>query len=367
MSDQCPKCHDYRNGGAPFCGACGNMLDCPECDNYHRAGDAFCGNCGSRLYVTLYIQPPAKVGLLFKLSFLLFVFVSIYAVADIVLIAVKFFDILTFLGTQSYGLLILIPDPYVFLRFSGAGTQLYWVFLVFMIMASFSLSVRELVIKVGSPKSLTDKEKIEKTSPFWVSVMWPATIVLQMALIFLLTAISGQNLDVPEFDSDLRADMFVLASAGVWEEIITRVLIIGVPMTAIAFINGKKDSWLNLWGGFGMSKVSMVLIIVSSFIFGYGHVEGWGFVKLVPAFVFGMACGYLYVRFGLHAAIMLHFINDYVSVFFWAGLSVTGVILMFALYVAGAVALLVLIVRGYGFAKDFKNQPVLPPSVEKDG
>lgn len=366
MGDNCPECRKYREEGASFCGACGNMLDCPECDGYRRNGAAFCGNCGRRLYVPY--EPPKKSGLMFKLSFLLFLFVSIYAIADILIIAVGFFDVLDFVGSISYALFILVPYPYAFLVFSGAGTQLYWVFLVFMIIMSFSISVKELITHTGSLKSLKDEEKITKTSPFWVAVMWPGLILLHLIMVYLISFLTGDVMDTPPTDDiDVRLQMFVLASAGVWEEIVSRMLIIGVPMAIIAAVNGKKDSWLNLWGGFGMSKVSMVLMIISALVFGFAHMEGWGYIKVIPAAIFGLGCGYLYVKFGLHAAIMLHLINDYASVFYWAGYPLFGDLMLLVLMAAGIVSLVILAYKGYGFAKNFGDQPVLPPSVEKDG
>jgi membrane protease YdiL (CAAX protease family) len=38
---------------------------------------------------------------------------------------------------------------------------------------------------------------------------------------------------------------------------------------------------------------------------------------MIPTFICGLALGYLFVRFGLYASIMLHFLIDFLSSFTW--------------------------------------------------
>lgn len=142
------------------------------------------------------------------------------------------------------------------------------------------------------------------------------------ALFFSLSVVILFNLmeqptPVPDILSErvpIWIRMVTLANASVWEEIITRVLMIGVPLFALALMKqGKGPALKALIGGHGSVSVSAaVLIFISAALFGLAHI-GWGIWKIVPTFVMGLLFGYLYVKIGLHASIALHFLFDYSS------------------------------------------------------
>jgi len=108
--------------------------------------------------------------------------------------------------------------------------------------------------------------------------------------------------------------MINLAEASVWEEFAGRVLLIGVPLMFIHF--GKQGgSWRYLLGGHGrFGKAEVILVLFSSLLFGFAHL-GWGPWKVVPTFVTGLLFGYLYVKVGLHATVVMHFLFDYIGFF----------------------------------------------------
>jgi hypothetical protein len=67
-------------------------------------------------------------------------------------------------------------------------------------------------------------------------------------------SVETPGVSTPDLGSNTE-QMFSLANAAVWEEIITRVLYIGLPMAVISLIATKKlDSLKCLFGGFGMSR-----------------------------------------------------------------------------------------------------------------
>ena len=49
-------------------------------------------------------------------------------------------------------------------------------------------------------------------------------------------------------------------------------------------------------------------------MFGFAHSFNWDLYKVLPAFLAGLAMGYLFLKFGLYAAIMFHFFTDYLSI-----------------------------------------------------
>jgi hypothetical protein len=79
-------------------------------------------------------------------------------------------------------------------------------------------------------------------------------------------------------------------------------------------------------------------LIGSAFLFGLAHIPGWGLWKFFPAFVAGLGFGYLFLRFGVTAAILAHFVNDYVGSLTYIGVGDLGLEFFIALLDLGLVA-----------------------------
>ena len=141
--------------------------------------------------------------------------------------------------------------------------------------------------------------------------------------------------------------LFQLVNAPVYEELLFRAMMIGLPLAlgslylrAIAVSRGRlppastKGRYLlgslrYLVGG-GMSRrtpLSLLLpaslfLIVSSILFGLAHAPGYGDWKVLPTTVGALAMAYLFLRHGLHAAIIFHFALDvFVATAYLVGLS----------------------------------------------
>ncbi|HIH02134.1 TPA: CPBP family intramembrane metalloprotease [Thermoplasmata archaeon] len=94
------------------------------------------------------------------------------------------------------------------------------------------------------------------------------------------------------------------------------MLYIGVPLAAAYFAMTRDLSKLPkylLGGGITIGAAEVVLVLTSGVIFGFAHFEGWGAWKIFPSGLAGVAFGYMFLRHGLPAAIMLHFSFDYLS------------------------------------------------------
>lgn len=200
---------------------------------------------------------------------------------------------------------------------------------------------------------------------------WVAVAQVFLAVVFLNILI-GLLIQVPEpsFFQEVPGWylLYILLNASVYEEIIFRVLIIGIPLLVgslcLRFANVVKrrnpsgvskgryvlGSFRYLYGG-GMSRTTSpaillpgsLLLLASSIVFGLAHAPGYGDWKVLPAAVAGLAMGYLYLRHGLPAAILFHFTTDlFVAAASLAGLESDLAILMSLLY-------LVLAVPGAGF------------------
>ena len=114
---------------------------------------------------------------------------------------------------------------------------------------------------------------------------------------------------------------FSLARASVYEEVIARILLLGVPLyffhrffnkEAFERSNGVKNY---LFGrGLEIDRWTLVLLFFSSVVFGLAHLEGWNIYKVVPTTIVGLTMGYLFIKKGLPASILLHFMFNYLSV-----------------------------------------------------
>jgi hypothetical protein len=78
-----------------------------------------------------------------------------------------------------------------------------------------------------------------------------------------------------------------------------------------------------------MRPVVIAFLVLSSLSFGYAHYAsgvGWGPGKVSEAALSGLALGYLYVKYGFHTSVLLHFSINYVgSVYSFFGQGAFGV------------------------------------------
>ena len=170
----------------------------------------------------------------------------------------------------------------------------------------------------------------------WVAVaqVWMATTFFQVALIYILL-FSGYAPSSPftQTPQNTWTLLFDYSAASVFEEIAFRAFLIGLPMAVGAVIwrlvrarrprppGAPRENVLGalryLWGGHLRKESSKeallvggILVLASSLLFGFAHAPGWGWWKVLPAFVAGLGMGYVFVRHGLGAAILLHFATD---------------------------------------------------------
>ncbi len=184
--------------------------------------------------------------------------------------------------------------------------------------------------------------------------------------------------------------LYVLFNATVYEEIIFRVLIIGLPLLVGSLVSRIGDvlkgavpagksrgrylagSFRYLLGG-GMSRdTSLVvllpaslLLIANAVVFGIAHAPGYGDWKVVPAAIAGLAMGYLFLRHGVAVSILFHFAtNMSVAAITLAGdTSSAGTLLnllLFVLALPGAGFFAYYIVYGFRLVQDVRRRASPP-------
>ncbi len=241
------------------------------------------------------------------IAWVLFAFVSLIAGMGIVIP-----DIQTN-ALHGFSLYLAIPYLVFFGSLSGSGLIAYYIFLVVAITASLAWV---LVTSVrGYSKELLMKAMPREHSPlFEVSALMLAVLFLNVVIVIITGAANTPTPGNNETDAQL---LFSLANAPVWEEIIVRILFIGVPLIFVDLVRRKfrKDWYAYFLGGkFTIGIPELVLLVASSAMFGVAHyLGGWGEWKIPAAGIAGLAFGYLFLRFGIAAAIVLHFMFDYLS------------------------------------------------------
>jgi len=266
-------------------------------------------------------------------------------------------QLLVSLGTLLYGANLVIPDildtwsgftlflvvPVIVDLFTLSGYVLlaYYLFLVFAIFVSCIWVL--LTSLQGFKKELTMKAKSREHSALFDTVGLLFATVFFSAVIGLIASPAPE--DLPSTDS-VSEMLFVLANASVWEEIAVRVLFIGVPLIFVDILRRTRQKhWYTyaVGGGMSLGTPEIILIAASSLIFGVGHFTGgWGAWKILPATVGGLAFGYLFLKFGIAASIMMHFGTDYLSM----PSEVTG---STAMLVLTGIGILIWLGVGFGF------------------
>ncbi len=221
------------------------------------------------------------------------------------------------------------PNFLYFIELSGPALTGWYIFIVAAIIISIAWLIkmegREFYeIFISSAKKLQPPPLKFKNSFVMIFQFFFALIFFNFVIV-LIMALWGMTPSEPVDLEDpvLWQLLFDLANASVAEEIFTRMVYIGIPLLVFDFIARRPRNKLHRYfvgGGFKIEAVTIFLIIFSSVLFGLAHYPGWGLWKVFPTTAAGLAFGYLFVRKGIHTAIVLHFLFDYLSmlqIFFW--------------------------------------------------
>ncbi len=288
----CPNC------GTPIAGAQPTFVPVPV---------TWTGHPAYRGEVRTQIRPVLKaIGAILIISLIIVLVLEVAALIDGAnLVAPAIFD-----ENWSYTLYVIVPFLVHIASLSGNALLGYYLFLICAIVLSVAW------VLINSAKGLA-KEIQMKGEPKNHSALFDVGGLLFATSFFsvVVALIFSGTRSTPTIGT-LSEALLVLASASVWEELVARVLLIGVPLLIIHLVLHRRAALHRylVGGGFKIGLPETVLIAVSGLMFGYAHYDGgWGLWKIAPAAVAGFALGYLFVRHGLVAAILLHFATDYLT------------------------------------------------------
>lgn len=358
MQPDCPMCQKWLEQGARFCASCGK----PRIDFSPPANSRPTAVVFSATHDTTARTPP-----FFRTTILVSALLVTLIIANNTFLTIFFFgDIVdSWSGwALGFGLTYGFGDVLLF-RYSGTGVAVVFGICIIAEALCLGYAVYRLIDALNREKTQNDGFCVERSGLPAASSSLCVSLILSVILL-LIAAMSGNSADtgwMSEY-SDLQM-LFLLTKAGLEEEILLRVVWIGIPMAALAIIiNKDRRSWQYLMGGFGMSKTAFALIVFSSVLFGLAHLSGWGWGKVPDAIMSGLIFGYLYTEYGLYAAVIAHTANDTLSSLlytFGEGIEVAVMLLLLAL---GLVILIYWILKLSGSRVDVSAIPLFPGKLE---
>jgi len=345
----CDRCEECRENGYRFCIKCGENLTYqgpapePEQTDGRRRFDYKGAN---------YTVIPSMITVVVAL------------IAIIVLIIPYLSPVMADLATKSSNLYLYFGFDVVLAKLTGGALQLYWLVIAALAIAAI------LLVFIDSKDcfrfSSGYMERASKTPLFWLSLLLGSTIFLELIVTFMLSA-SGSSIEIPEWITKMTnlELIYALTRAGVYEEIAFRMVNFGVPMMIAAIILKKKDFWKYPFGGFGVTKLGIVFMIISTLIFAFAHVDGWGSWKFVSILIGSFGLAYLYMRFGIHVSMAAHLITDLMSMFLVLN-QTFGLIMEIAILGFGFLCLPILFMKTIDGLRNMKRLPNAVVPKEED-
>ena len=150
-------------------------------------------------------------------------------------------------------------------------------------------------------------------------IKWFSILVLISAVITIIQESFGIVTEPPDTANDLIL-FLQISLAPITEEIGFRLILIGIPLFLIySHKSSIKFFFKSLWNPYSNLHVyekrkAIALIIGVGIFFGIAHVisgEPWTDGKILQASIGGIILGWVYFRYGLASAIILHWATNY--------------------------------------------------------
>ncbi len=165
------------------------------------------------------------------------------------------------------------------------------------------------------------EEQASRDNALQMIIVWLAVLLIISKVLDIIQQSAGVDIGSAEFSNPL-IHFFNTTVAPIREELGFRVVLIGIPIYLIlATRRSVMDFFKTLWYPSKYTRFDQytlrnvyVLITISAILFGLAHVfygGGWSYGKITQAMVGGWIIGWIYYRYGLHAAILMHWSTNY--------------------------------------------------------
>ena len=151
------------------------------------------------------------------------------------------------------------------------------------------------------------------------TIKWFSILVIVSAGIIGVQELAGISVEQPESTNQL-VQFFDISLAPIIEEIGFRVILIGIPLFALySQRSSLRTLGKSLWWPWQNlenvnTKRALIVIITVGILFGAAHIfsdESWSNGKLAQAIASGIIIGWVYYRYGLVPAILIHWATNY--------------------------------------------------------
>ena len=150
-------------------------------------------------------------------------------------------------------------------------------------------------------------------------IKWFTVLILISAIINIVQESIGITTEPPVAENALL-QFFDVTKAPLIEEIGFRVLLIGVPLFVIySHKSSLRFFFKSLWNPYDNLHIynknkALALIILVAVFFGIAHIisgEAWSSGKFAQAAASGIIIGWVYFRYGLAPALLIHWATNY--------------------------------------------------------
>ena len=340
-------------------------MTCEECDKCREMGYKFCIRCGES-FTDAPVPGPMpeeekgtlKESTLNKFVVPSMVLIFVACIASVAVILMDYGPTMDLFDERGMKLWIYFFAFFDLPKLTGMGAVLFWVFisLTAMVCTAVFLWKSKDAFKFDSPEYM---ENTKRTPLFWMGLLFGSSLLLEVILNGIFTMI-GMGIETPGglVDLTLEEALMLFTEAAVWEELMFRVLLFGLPVVIVGYALKEKGSWKHLFGGFGSSKLTVVLLIFSTILFSVAHADSWGFMKIFTVAIGGFMLGYVYMRFGLYASIVCHMLNDFSMVWMLGINDIFASLLLIAILGLGLVNLPLLYKKTMRGIRKVKSMPL---------
>ena len=192
-----------------------------------------------------------------------------------------------------------------------------WSIFIILFVISFLGPKKNFLTTIGD--ILSDKKNSFSDNHMINIIKWFSILVLISAVITIIQENFGIITEPPDTSNDLIL-FFQISLAPITEEIGFRLILIGIPLFLMYSHKSSIKFFLkSLWNPYSNLHIyekrkSIALIIGVGIFFGIAHVisgEPWTSGKILQASIGGIILGWVYFRYGLAAAIILHWATNY--------------------------------------------------------
>ena len=194
---------------------------------------------------------------------------------------------------------------------------IFWAIFIILFVITFLGPKKNFIKTIGDVLS-NEKNSLNDNYMFNI-IKWFSILVLISAVITIIQENFGIITEPPDTANDLIL-FLQISVAPITEEIGFRLVLIGIPLFLIySHKSSIKFFFKSLWAPHSTlhiyeNKKAIGIIVIVGIFFGVAHVisgEPWTTGKILQASIGGIILGWVYFRYGLAAAIILHWATNY--------------------------------------------------------